>query len=166
MNSSSALRTPHSALRTRWNPWPVSIIAFFTVALIGCVTFVAYCNRHPADLIAADYYEQEVRYQGHIERMQHTQGAAQAATVSYDQATRQIKIALPATQAHTGTVGQIQLYRPSELNQDRQIKFQPDINGVQAINAADLLPGLWVVRVSWTVDKQDYYVDQRIIIGS
>ena len=30
---------------------------------------------------------------------------------------------------------------------------------------ADLRPGLWEVRVSWTVGQEDYFIDQRLVIG-
>jgi hypothetical protein len=58
---------------SRTSLWPISIICFFTVAIIGCVSFVAFCSRHPADLISPNYYEDEVKYQGQIDRLQHTQ---------------------------------------------------------------------------------------------
>jgi hypothetical protein len=146
------------------NPWPVAITAFFAVAILGCGTFVAYCNRHPADLIAADYYEQEMRYQGQIERIQRAQQRAQLASITYDAASRHILIALPH-QTHANTVGTIQLYRPSALNLDRQLKLEPAANGTQTIDAGGLLPGLWKVRVSWTSGNQDYFIDRQVVIG-
>jgi hypothetical protein len=83
----------------RWNPWPVSIIVFFTVALLSCGAMIVFCNRHPADLVAADYYEQEVRYQGQIERLQRAQQRGQLASVAYDPAQRQITVSLPPNQS-------------------------------------------------------------------
>jgi hypothetical protein len=150
--------------RQSWNPWPTSIIAFFTVAIIGCGTFIAFCSRHPADLVAADYYEQEIRYQGQIDRLQHATQAAHAATVTYHAKTRLISIALP-NYSHRKPSGSIQLYRPSTTNLDRQLKLEPDEQGVQTIDASSLLPGLWKVRVSWTADQKGYYLDQTIVVG-
>ena len=40
----------------RFDPWPVSIVAFFSLAILGCGTFIAFCSRHPADLISPNYY--------------------------------------------------------------------------------------------------------------
>ena len=154
-----------TAQRRNWNPWPVSIIAFFTVAIVGCGGFIAYCSRHPADLVAADYYEQEVRYQGQITRLEHAQQRAQLASVAYDSASRRITISLPPGQPRAGAAGSIQLYRPSAVSLDRQLKLEPDDAGVQTIDAAALQPGLWKVRVSWTVEKQDYFLDQKVIIA-
>ena len=147
----------------RLNPWPVSIIAFFTVAIIGCVSFVAFCGRHPADLVSADYYERELRYQGQMERSEHALAGGKLVSIRYDLARRAIAIALPP--GHPRASGTIELYRPSAMGLDRQIKFEPDAAGAQAIDASDLLPGLWRVRLSWTAGGQDYFLDEKVVIG-
>ena len=155
-----------STAHRSWNPWPICIIAFFTVAIIGCGTFITFCSRHPADLVAADYYEQEIRYQSHIARLQHAQQPAARAMVTYDAKTKLISIALPLNYPQTKASGTIQLYRPSATNLDRQLKLAPDEHGLQTINASSLLPGLWKVRVSWTADEKDYFLDEKIVIGA
>jgi hypothetical protein len=152
-------------LPRRWDPWPVSIIAFFIVAIIGCVTFVVFCTRHTADLVAADYYDQEVRYQGQMDRVQRTQQRGQLASVSYDAARKQIAIALPATRSRGAATGSVQLYRPSAASLDREFKFEAGPTGVQTIDAAGLEPGLWRVRISWTIDHMDYFIDEKLIIS-
>ena len=47
--------------KSRFNPWPVTIIVFFSVAICAAVGFVIFCTRQKVDLVAADYYDQEVR---------------------------------------------------------------------------------------------------------
>ncbi|HTL57231.1 MAG TPA: FixH family protein [Candidatus Limnocylindrales bacterium] len=156
----------HATSASPWNPWPISIVAFFFVAIIGCCTFVAFCSRHPADLVAADYYEQEVRYQGQIDRLRHAQQNARTATVRYDEASRLICVSLSPNLSAAKAKGSIQLYRPSATNLDRQFKLAPDDKGVQTIDAGSLLPGLWKVRVSWIVDDKEFFMDQKIVIGA
>lgn len=153
-------------MSSRTSLWPISIIGFFTVAIIGCVSFVAFCSRHPADLISANYYEDEVKYQGQIDRLQHTQARASAASVQFDKHTRIITVSVPVEAASASPSGQIQLYRPSELNQDRTIKLALTASGLQTIDAANLLPGLWKVRVSWTVADKQFFMDQKVVIPS
>jgi YD repeat-containing protein len=149
---------------TRWNPWPVSIIAFFTVAIIGCVSFVAFCSRHPADLVTASYYEEEVQYQGRINRVAHTRQQASAASVRYDAARQLITVTLPPGQVTSNLNGNIQLYRPSAMSLDRELKLEPNPQGVQTVDAQALQSGLWRVRVSWSADQQDYYIDQKVVV--
>jgi hypothetical protein len=150
----------------RLNPWPICIISFFAVALIGCGTFIAFCSRHPADLVAADYYEQEVRYQGQINRIQHAGQSAQLAAVAYDAVSQCITISLSPSQSQSHATGKVQLYRPSATDLDREVKFEPNAAGVQTIDASTLVSGLWKVRVSWAVDNQEYFVDQKLVIAA
>lgn len=171
MRNPNTERSPKAATRKQsnsnpkrsFNPWPVSIITFFVVALIGCGALVGFCSRHPADLVSADYYEQEVRYQGQINR---TQRAGQLASVRYDPPRHRIVISLAASQADAKTAGRIELYRPSAMNLDRQFKLAPNSEGIQMIDASTLEPGLWKVRVSWTRNHQECFVDQKIVIAA
>ena len=154
--------TPHTL--PRWNLWPISIIAFFTVAILGCGTFIAFCSRHPADLISPNYYEEEVRYQAHIDQLKFTQQRAPQASVSYDAVTKQILLALGPQKPGTRISGRILLYRPSAQNLDRQLELAPNGHGVQFLDAASLAPGLWKVQVSWTVNERQYFMDQQIVL--
>jgi nitrogen fixation protein FixH len=153
-----------SSKPSRWDPWPVSIVGFFTVAIIGCVSMVVFCSRHPAELVASDYYEQELRYQGQMEGRQRAQQRGQA-TVGYDAAKRRITVSLPPDPSRAKVTGMIQLYRPSAVALDRRLQLEPDADGVQTIDAAALQPGLWKVRLSWTIQDEDYYTDQQLTIA-
>ena len=118
------------------------------------------------DLVRPDYYEQELRYQSQIDRAQRTRLAAAQATVAYDSAKSCITIAVPPAPAAGSIAGTIELYRPSAGALDRSFPLNLDANGRQSLDAANLAPGLWRVRLSWTVENQDYYLDQKVVVGS
>ncbi len=158
-------RTAQPGATRRWDPWPVSIIAFFGIAIPGFAAFIVFCNQHPADLVAENYYDQEVRYQGQMERVQRAQQSPAPITVSYDRATQAIVIALPESLQASGVSGTIHLYRPSSVKLDRELKLAPDSQGLQKIDARGLAPGLWSVRLSWTAQNQQYYKEQKLVIG-
>ena len=151
---------------SQFSLWPISIISFFTIAIVGCVTFVAFCSRHPADLISPNYYEAEVKYQKQIDRVQQTLERAPSASVHYDGKTRSITLSVPAEMAATHPTGRINLYRPSALDQDRSFDLELTAKGEQTIDAAKLLPGLWKVRVSWSVAEHQFFIDQQVVIPS
>ena len=152
------MNAPPQPPKPRWNPWVVSITAYFILGFTGCGIFIAFCNRHPADLVAADYYEKEVHYQSQIENMQR----ADSASVSFDAERQVIKISLARQPLASAATGSIQLYRPSATDLDRQFKLETDARGDQALDARDLAPGLWKVRVSWKADQRDYFIDRKI----
>lgn len=144
--------------------WPVAIAAFFTVAIIGCVSFVAFCILNPTDLVAADYYEQEVRYQGHLERLERTRTVSGATSVQHNPDLKTVTVQLPVGHLNSLKDGTIHLYRPSAASLDQRIVLQPDANGRQSIDASRLTPGLWRIRVSWSADGQEYFLDNKLTL--
>jgi len=93
-----------------------------------------------------------------MENMQRTNSAS----VSFDSDRQLIRISLSRTPLAVPATGSIQLYRPSATGLDREIKLQTDAQGEQAVDARDLATGLWKVRVSWTADQMDYFIDRKV----
>jgi hypothetical protein len=151
-------------MKSSRNLWPVGIIVTFALFFAGTVGLVVMACTQKVDLVSADYYEQELKFQGQIDRVERTRHAATQATVAYDAATRCIIVALPAEQAGHEVSGRIELYRPSASGLDHAVKLEPDSKGVQRVDAAGMSPGLWKVRVSWTVEHQDYFLDQKMVV--
>ena len=148
------------------NLWPVCIIAVFVLFFAGTVGLVVMAFSQKVDLVSADYYEQELKFQGRIDRVERTRNAATQGSVAYDAANHCITVSLPAKQTHREVWGGIELYRPSAAGMDRAVRLQPDTNGVQRLDATGMAPGLWRVRVTWTAEKENYYLDQKVVVGS
>jgi nitrogen fixation protein FixH len=146
------------------NLWPLGIILTFAVFIAGTVGLVVMACRHNTELVNANYYDQEIKYQARIDSQMRAQQLG--ATVAYDASARQIVISLPAAQAEKKSNGQIQLYRPSAAGLDKEFKLEPSANGTQTLDAVGLQPGLWKIRVSWNSEGRDYFLDQSIIIAA
>jgi hypothetical protein len=43
--------------------------------------------------------------------------------------------------------------------------LEVDAAGRQSLDARDLRPGLWKVRIQWAVDGQEYFTDQSVVLG-
>ncbi len=159
------MQSPQAEAR-KWNLWPVCLIGFFSVAIVSCAGFVAFCSLHPAELVTPDYYEQEMRYQAQMSRMENARQLEHAATITYDAIAKMIIVTLPTPDASLHPTGTIQLYRPSAAGLDRNFRLVLDPRGLQRIDAHSLVPGLWKVRVSWTVATREYYLDRAVVIPS
>lgn len=153
--------TPH---KLGFNPWPWSIIGFFSVAVMAAVVWVVFCIRHGTDLVAADYYEQEVEYQTRLDSMEHARELADRASISYEPAEGFIRIQLPPEQAILHPDGVIHLYRPSQASLDQTLPLQVTTVGEQRLNTRSLAPGLWDVRVQWIANGEAFFVNQRIVV--
>jgi nitrogen fixation protein FixH len=152
-------------MKPKRNLWPFGIILTFVLFLSGTVGLVVMACSQRVDLVSSNYYEQELKFQTHIDRLNRTQLLTAPAAVTYDAATRRIAVSLPTGRTPRQVSGSIQLYRPSAAGLDRQFDLTLDAGGRQSLDAATMLPGLWKVRVSWSVNGQDYYMDQKIVIG-
>ena len=146
------------------NPWPIAITGFFFVAILFIVTFIAFAMRQREDLVSADYYEREVRYQSRLDSMNRSQALAAQAVVTFEPAQQVIVITLPPAQTQSAT-GNIHLYRPSDARLDRNVPLALNAAGIQRLDAKDLRDGLWKVRVTWSVGGKEYFVDQPVIVA-
>lgn len=151
-------------MKPPFNPWPLGIVLAFAVFIAGTATLIVLACSQRTDLVRADYYEQEILHQQQIDRLERTQRSAPDARVTYDRAHARLEVSLPALQASRGPQGQIHLYRPSAANLDRHIPLELDARGQQTLDATDLLPGLWRVRVSWSVDQEEFQLDERLVV--
>jgi nitrogen fixation protein FixH len=155
---------PRGSNSARWNPWPVCIIAFFTLAITGCVGFVIFCSLHPSELVADDYYEQELRYQSQLDRMERVRALGSLASIQYNSDHKLITISIPESGGEARPTGKVELYRPSAANLDQSVKLEVDGQGNQQIDAGNLQPGLWKVKVTWSAGGKDYFLDRKVRI--
>jgi hypothetical protein len=150
---------------TTRNLWPVGIIVACALFVAGTAGLIVMACAQKNDLVRPDYYEQELRFQNQIDRTERTRRVAGQASVAYDTARQCITVSLPPEHAGQPVWGSVELYRPSAAKMDRAVKLEPDAQGVQRLDATGLAPGLWRVRVSWTVEKEDYYLEQKVIVS-
>jgi hypothetical protein len=151
--------------KPRRNPWPIAIIAFFIVFATFIVSFIVFASRQRVDLVRADYYEAEIKFQQQIDRVERSRPVEAGVTVNYNEKSANITIQLPAESDKNAT-GQIELYRPSDARQDKNIKLAPDQTGQQQVNVRDLNNGLWKVRVTWTSSGKEFFIEKPITISN
>jgi hypothetical protein len=145
------------------NLWPFAIIGFFCLAVLFLGSFVVWAMRQHEDLVSADYYEREVRYQQQLDSMNRSHAFAAQVVVTFDPTQQAIIITLPAARQQ-GTTGRVHLYRPSDSRLDRELPLALNAEGVQRLDATGLSGGLWKVRVKWTTAGQEYFLDQPVIV--
>lgn len=148
------------------NLWPVAIIAYFVLFIGFTIGIVGYISHQKMDLVRGDYYNDEVRYQQQLDRIGRTEGLKEKVAIGYDQAKASITINLPAPAPSHPMEGHIQLYRPSDETMDRTVQLALTSAGRQEVDVKALHPGLWKVRVYWTVDGHEYYFGQSVVVGA
>jgi nitrogen fixation protein FixH len=154
----------HCSMKTPRSFWPLGIIAAFVLFIAGIATMMVLACRSNGDLVSRDYYEQEIRYQSHMDALKRTQDLSSKAGIAYEAASDSVRITLPPEHARAGTRGRIELYRPSAAGLDRTFQLQLDSTGVQTLDAANLRDGLWKVKVFWAFGGQEFSADQNVVV--
>ncbi len=144
--------------------WPFGIVAAFVIFIAATIALIAISLSQRDDLVRADYYDHELRFEQELARNDRTREIRSEVLIRFDETQRQIEIGFPARHARLKPTGTIQLYRPSSAGQDVQFELRLDADGRQRIGAGDLSSGLWRVRVHWTVDQADYAVEERLVL--
>ncbi|HVM47656.1 MAG TPA: FixH family protein [Candidatus Acidoferrum sp.] len=152
-------------MTTSRNFWPLGITTVCALFFAGTVGLVVMACSQKVELVSTDYYEKELKFQGQIDRAERARREAPQTSVSFDAAHQQIRICLPPGQGRENVSGTIELYRPSAAGLDRAMPLEPDAEGTQRLDAARLAPGLWKVRVSWTCEKRNYYLEQKVVVS-
>jgi len=151
-------------MKPKRNLWPLGVTLAFALFITGTAALIVTAVSQKGDLVSANYYEQEIKYQTRLDQLNRAASLTDQVTVAFDNVARQIRISLPASHANPQTSGRVQLYRPSAAGLDRELKLELDASGSQSLDAASLEPGLWKVRIHWTSHQQDYFVDKGIVV--
>ncbi|HEY1170554.1 MAG TPA: FixH family protein [Verrucomicrobiae bacterium] len=144
------------------NPWPYAIIAWFVIFITAMTAWAVVATRNNMDLVRKDYYEEELRHQQQIDRVNRTAQLRQDITVTTD--TTSLTFKLPTEHATGKPTGEVQLYRPSDASLDKKLTLAVNESGLQRIDASELKGGLWKLRVSWRLGEAEYYFDQSVVL--
>jgi len=149
-------------MKTNPNLWPLGVIGAFVLFFAGMATVVVIASTHRDHLVADNYYEQELRFQGQIDSRDraHKSGA----TVDFNSAAGQVLIKLIASQLKENFSGTVVLYRASEPKLDREFLLEPKADGTQIMDISQLKPGPWLVRVVWNSGGENFYLEQKITV--
>ncbi len=146
------------------SPWPAAILAFFALAIVAIVSFVVFAAGHGMDLVRPDYYEHELRYQGHLDMLRRTGELPDRVQLAYRSGEARLDVILPGGAGASPVKARVELYRPSNARLDRHLDLNPDEQGRDSLRVEGLLPGLWKVRVRWSSGAAEYFEEQALLI--
>ena len=145
----------------KWN-WGTKLIMVFSVFVLGMVALVVMSMRQKVDLVAKDYYKEELRYQEVLNATTLANGLSAAVKVAKE--PHAVSIQLPQEMSSATVQGNIFFYCPSDATKDQHIPLAVDSKGLQMVDLPKLKPGKYVIKISWEFDKKQYYDEQTLII--
>jgi nitrogen fixation protein FixH len=143
--------------------WPHAIIAWFVIFAAALAAWITFAVRQNMDLVRPDYYEEEIRFQKQLERLNRTTAIRSEVALRYDAARNEVALRLPAAHCEQSPKGSIQFYRPSDATLDFELPLAIDAAGFQHIDTRELQGGLWKIRVKWSAGTQDYFFEHTAV---
>lgn len=132
------------------------VLAFICfAAFIGYMVVKAF--QEDFDLVAEDYYAQEINYQDKLNKLSNT--AEDGLKVIVKQKGEEVILEFPDQAS-----GKIDFYHPSRKMFDRSFDIKLSDENTQRIAKSDLVPGSYRVNISWRSGEEDYYQQSSIYI--
>lgn len=133
----------------------LTILAF--VALIMTMVIIS-VRMDGIELVTENYYEEEIKYQDRIDEANSARSLNRE-VISYDTQSKLIHLDLP-----NGTVGSLQLFRPSDSSLDQKIKVEVTHLGKTEVSLKELKTGYWKIQLNWSENGVDHYQEKKITI--
>jgi hypothetical protein len=142
--------------------WGWKIVVVYSLFVVMTLGMVFFFMGHKVDLVAEDYYKQEIEYQDQIDKIANTKSLKQSVGFEFSPAQRTVTFNFPEDQLQQGLEGSIHFYRPSDSGLDKKFEINPNEEGEQVIVVGSLHKGLWKIKISWVAADKAYY-DEKII---
>lgn len=138
--------------------WGQSIVLAFVLFAVFIGSLVVVCLRQDVQLIAPDYYQQELVYQKQLERMNNANLLAVQPVLRVSTGWLSVEYAMMADTQQ----GTLELFRPSDERFDRNFKLTGEVE--QRLDVRSLPPGLYKARLRWTMQGKEYFLEEVIYL--
>lgn len=146
-------------MKLNWG-WGIAIFVMIFVTFI--LSLVYRCSQNEVDLVSDKYYENEIKFQQHINREKNNQDLV--GNIELLNTDSLITIQYPAMNGKSVT-GEIEFFKPDNAKKDVRMKISTDADLKQYVSTEALPKGWWNVKINWSADGTPYYFEKRILIN-
>lgn len=144
--------------------WMWGLTTAIIVFVLFFVGFAVWTFQDDVELVYDNYYEKDVVFEQQIKRVVRTQALPQKPALTFDQASEVLEVFFPLAMGHSPTKGEVLLFRPADLHQDRTFQLELRGDSLQAIPLPDMDPGLWRIKLNWTSGGEEFYLEQPLMV--
>jgi len=139
--------------RINWGTGIVIAFVLFISFILGLVIIMCTDDTYEYDLVAKDYYKDELEYQQRIDKLKNAKKLTQ--NISVRETEKGVFIDFPTNIEFHKIKGDIYLYRPS--NKILDVTLPISLTGQsQFISYKTLIGGRWNIQISWSVLCEEY----------
>ncbi len=137
--------------------WGTGIVIAFTLFISFILYFVIKTSTdstYEYDLVAEDYYKDELEYQQRIDKLANAKKLKQ--DIQVERTEEGIQLLFPKDFNPKDIKGKVSLYRPSNQKLDREIPLSLS-NSSLLIPKIVLVGGRWDIHVEWSYKNTEYF---------
>lgn len=139
---------------------PYMIIGGLGLFMAYIFQFVYRSMGDDAHLVSKDYYQNEIAFQSHINKVERSFDMKKNTAISLNSST--IIIELPKTVS--SAKGMILLYNPTNPDLDKKIPFNFTTNNPIQLSTENMKVGDWTIKIDFETEGKGYYIERPITI--
>lgn len=132
------------------------------VFMVSIIAVVWYTMTLDVNLVAEDYYQQELAYEEQITRLKNTDSLENKPKFEKSSDGKLIVLTFPSEL--NPSKGEITLYRPSDFSKDRRFPLNLDDANQQGFVSESLQSGLWRAKLTWEAEGKSYFQEFVIVM--
>jgi len=156
MNAMEITMTPPKKFKLNWG-W--GITGVYLVFVTGILYMVWRTTQERQDLVAEDYYAQELKYQDKIDASK--RAAALSSPVSFDLKGQVLHLAFPKEFESKTITGDVLVYYPADSRKDVKVPVKL-VNNVMDVTMKEGSPGMHILQFSWQEGNTTYYQESNL----
>lgn len=146
-------------MKIRFN-WGTGIFIAIIIMISGMLTLVYIATRQDFYLVDKDYYQKGLDYQTQIDRINNVNRLDEKPILSFENDV--LSIQFPKFFSGQNLKGHIHIYSPLNEAYDQNDDLMLDNYLQQFINMSNLKNGRYTVKLEWTANDTEYYMEQNI----
>ena len=146
-------------MKINWGTGIVIAFGLFMSFILFFVFIVQTDSKYDNELVVEDYYQQENKVQGNIEKSQNANALEQKVKIS--KSVEGITIEFPSDFDFQAIKGKVSLYRPSNQKLDFEIPISLSTSHL-LIPKSNLVGGLWDITIEWEYNEVEYLNKESI----
>ena len=143
--------------------WGWGLAIFYSCFVAFMLFMVWQSTVMKTELVTADYYGKELKYQEQLNKMQRASGLGD--TISWTVNSHQVLLNFPKAVAGKTVKADILFYKPDNSLRDFNISCHPDSTGSCLIASEKFHHGVYKMDIDWSAGNQTYYTEGVININ-
>lgn len=137
--------------------WGYRIALLYIGFAVFMLTMVSLTFQYKVNLVAKDYYKQEMAYQQEIDKKNNVNQMVSKPELKYNPEKQMLDLHIAADNAS----GEILFFRPADSKQDFRLPLLLS-NQIQSIPCQEMPKGLWRLKINWQSEGKAFYMEEKI----